>query len=197
MNCHQADNIIQESLDRALTAVERANLDMHLAGCAACAKRWAEYRALSGHAAAWVQPAVQPTVSDSDFAARVLMRIESRARAAERKVAVWPRWVAAAGCTALVAGILAAVPMYLPGTVPVSLHAGDWVPQPQAAPQAFAWLTAMLHDLPGTAARLLPDLLDRARMPAWTLAALAAAFAVNAALYLRAAAAPRGRNMAR
>jgi hypothetical protein len=201
MNCRNAENIMQDSLDRDLTPAERAALDTHTAACQACREAWEGYRLLSGFAASWARETPETGISDDMFAARLIGRIEAgdmgRSGAAAPSTPIWQRWLAAAACTALVAGIVTIARLYWPAFgVSGDLHPADLLPRPADAPSAFTWLAGMLRDLPGAALRVGLDLLARASAPAWTVVAITAALAANAALYLRAAAG-RGRGMLR
>jgi hypothetical protein len=196
MNCRQADSLVQESLDRALTAAERADLDLHAAVCEPCRIAWEEYRALSGLAAAWAQPETRPAVSDDAFAAQVVAKIEGR-RTRPASVFGWRGWAVGAACAAATAGIAAVVHLYGPALgVPSEFHPADLLPRPQEAPSVLAWLSETLRGLPAAATHLAPDLSVLPAAPAWTAAAVAGALAANAALYLWAASA-RGRDMLR
>jgi len=73
MNCHDADILIQESLDAPLTTTQRATLDIHLSGCPACRTAWEEYRQLALTARMWLQS--EATESGGTLSERVLAAI--------------------------------------------------------------------------------------------------------------------------
>jgi anti-sigma factor RsiW len=82
MNCRDADNLIQESLDRSLSVQDRAKLDAHLQDCPSCAKLWAEYRQIAKTARAWLDTAVPE--SGAGIKTRVLAEIASSPARSER-----------------------------------------------------------------------------------------------------------------
>ena len=197
MNCQYAEAIIQESLDRMLTVAERTGLDAHLASCVACRTLWDEYRALSGLTSAWTRQSPQSVISDSDFAAQVLSRIQSQP---QRISVAKPYWGLAAASAALVVGLAVAFstlwPTLLPATLlPSQIHPAAWLPQPQSATPALAWIVSSLRDMPNSAAQLGISLLGHAQASAqnWILIVLVTALAAKAALYFRATASRGGR----
>ena len=81
MNCQQLNERLIEYLDGRLDGPKRAEADAHLAVCAGCRQRAAEFRALSAVLGEW-----QSTEPSPAFDARLAEKIESA------QAGFWPWW---------------------------------------------------------------------------------------------------------
>lgn len=158
MNCRDADNLIQESLDRSLSARDRDRLDAHLQTCPACAKLWTEYRQIARTTRAWLHTAGD--ASRDDLKARVLAQIAASpapaARFARTKTTLaWTVLAAAvvAGAfvpleripdTAHTAFTLPSMMTILSGDMAVLRHFGETLQQPPVVPVSSLLCTATL-----------------------------------------------------
>lgn len=118
MNCQQLDGCLIEYLDGRLDSSTRAQVETHLASCADCRKRAAEFRTVSAVLEEW-----RPVEPSSVFDARLAEKIESaRARSWRR----WPVWLRPAYVAALALLLVAA------GIVIWTHHASQPAPAPVA-----------------------------------------------------------------
>lgn len=85
MNCQQLNERLIEFLDGRLESSTKAQVETHLAACAGCRQRAAEFRALSRVLEEW-----QPTEPSPAFDVALAERIESAAASSWRW---WPAWM--------------------------------------------------------------------------------------------------------
>lgn len=161
MNCRDADNLIQESLDRSLSAQDRDRLDAHLQTCPACAKIWTEYRQIAKTTRAWLDTAGGD--SRDEIKACVLAQIAAPPAPATRfaQARATLAWTALAAA-AIVAGAFAFIPteripdaahmaFTLPGMMTILSgdmaalrHFGDTLQQPPIVPASSLLCTVTL-----------------------------------------------------
>ena len=56
LNCKEVSSLLSDRLDRKLTLMERVNLRLHLAMCAACSRVEGQLEFLSKAMSRWVKP---------------------------------------------------------------------------------------------------------------------------------------------
>lgn len=121
MNCQQLNERLIEFLDGRLETRQRAEVEAHLAACAACRQRAAEFRSLSLVLEEW-----QPTEPSAAFDARLAERIESAAASSWRWWLAWmrPAYVAVLALLLVAAGIVIWMQQgSAPAPSPVAVHA--------------------------------------------------------------------------
>lgn len=190
MNCFQAEELIQWSLDGPLSTEDRRALEVHLEHCAACCRAREEYRRLSRLATAWTKDPVREAAPGDDFTARVMARIafppaalspQNHGRRPHRSLVLVVLMVA-------VAAFSFAVGPYLLTTVtpPVALTM-DLLPTPRTVVEVPGWLREYLRALPQDGKRLWSELLRWCALPpVGVREALAAAVLLNALFFLHA-----------
>ena len=177
MNCQSCQEEVLKSLDGLLTPDERARLDAHVAGCAACCREWEAQRTLARAAGRWVRPLPQDDPGEK-FTADVLARIAARPASLPARTPVWLPLVA----TAMLLVLLALLPgLLLPGLDTVGV----------AARQTPGWLLSNLHGVPADASAIWAALTAGVPVPSWAWAALLGAVTVNAMFCVRARQAQR------
>ncbi len=104
---HEAEQLIQKSLDGQLTSRERVRLDAHVASCEACAATWDEYRKLSRSASQWVSAGT--TDPGDEFTQRIMAQIgTSDERSAPVRTRVGGHaWIAGAAAALVVFAVAA------------------------------------------------------------------------------------------
>jgi anti-sigma factor RsiW len=176
MNCRAAEELIQRSLDAALSSQERARLEMHLADCPACRQAQSQYRRLSQAAEDWARCPAPSEMSAGEFTAQVMARLA----AAPAPRFLWPRLLAAgmvllfaAALSPVAASLLPVLPAWHPAwTMPsLDLWLRGWGDGLRAAPQEASGLWAATGGLVASP---------------WAALLLAVALPVNALLCLRA-----------
>ncbi len=166
MNCPDAENEMQKSLDGTLTPAEWERLDAHLASCPECRRAWDEHRLLARAARRWTQPAAQDDPGDA-FTARVVSQIAARP---ESTFARTPLWLPLAA-TAILLTLLALLPsLLLPGVDALGT----------AARETPGWFLTNLRGLPGDVFTTWNALTISIHLPAWIWAVLLAMGVVNA-----------------
>jgi anti-sigma factor RsiW len=137
MTCQERRAAFLSYLEGELAPAERAELDTHLAGCAACRDALAAERRLSEQLAA-----LPPTPVPGDFEARFHARLAREAAAAPRGLRAWlgklfdPRGLIATGGVA--AAALALILVLQNGGPPELSRDVDW--QIAEDPEAFELL---------------------------------------------------------
>jgi anti-sigma factor RsiW len=162
MNCRDADNLIQESLDRPLSAQDRDRLDAHLQTCPACAKIWTEYRQIARTTRAWLDTASGE--SQDDIKERVLAQIAASPAPATRcgQAKTTLAWTLLAAAAIAASGAFAFVPVeripddahtaftlpslmtILGGDMAALRHFGDTLQQPPIVPVSSLLCTVTL-----------------------------------------------------
>ena len=116
MNCEQLNGYLVEYLDGRLEAKRRTEVEMHLAACAACRERAADFRALASLLEEW-----QPVEPSLGFDARLAERIES-ASADWRPSWLRPVYVAGLALLLVAVGIIVGTkPGLQPASQPVAV----------------------------------------------------------------------------
>ena len=165
MNCRFAQDDIQKSLDGLLTPGERARLDAHIVGCAACRRDWDAHRVLMRAAGRWVRPLPQDDPGDA-FTAAVLARVAARLASPPARPPIWLPLAAT--------GLLLVLLAFLPGLLLPSLENVG-----VAARQMPGWLLANLRGVPTDTSATWAALTAGVPIRPWVWAALLGAAAVN------------------
>ena len=107
MNCREADQLIQRSLDQSLDGADRALLDGHLDGCEGCRASWRQYRRLAAATRHWIENgASDPGPSFTESVMSAISRAPAARLAGSRAAIGW----AFAGCAAMAAAAWLALP---------------------------------------------------------------------------------------
>lgn len=175
MNCRRTDPLIQQELDGALTADDRAALNAHLADCADCRRARDEFRRLSRRSSVWAASAIREADPGDAFTDSVLAAIAASSPSpSQTGTRSWRFWLAlaAAACLVLVVAVAASPWIVVPAARPDAL-----LPSSPAAvvTDAPGGLTAALRSLPADSVRLWDDLGRAVAVPSQTVLATLAA----------------------
>ncbi len=174
MNCRHAEELIQQSLDGALTPDERARLDAHLTACPACRQAWNEHHQLARLAHRWTMGAGQTNDTGDAFTAQVLARVAARPVSAPSRPAFWRPLAAAA--------LLLTTLAFLPHSL-----APNWPDVGAASRELPGWLLANSRALPSEILAAWTAARSSLLLPEWIWSALLGVGAVNGLFYARAA----------
>lgn len=121
--CRTAEQLMQTSLDAALSPAERQRLDSHMEACEACRRAWTEYRQVSRIGGQWVD-AARHDPGDA-FTNRVMAAIAAESN----QPAVSHRWASIGWGSAAALAVFASAALFVPSLADLT-SAAPAVPSP-------------------------------------------------------------------
>ena len=189
MNCFDAEELVQRSLDGALTVDERRALEGHLEDCAACRRAREEYRLLSRLATTWTNGTARDGDPGDAFTAQVIAHIASTPSVPVPKPPPWRhRTLVPVALLGVVAALSFALGPYLFTTVAMRAAVlADLLPEQRTLAEAPGWLIGYLRALPQDGERAWAEVLRGFTLPLVGIPeALVAAVLLNALFFLHA-----------